>query len=279
MTTEAPRRVVKFAHTSRGESISSDAVILGQPLTREWAWGGSTGRNVRVCVIDSGVDADHPAVGGRIECYRVATPDGEGQHAIIEPDDQGDVAGHGTACAGIIRGLAPDCEIVSVRVLGDNLRGNGGALVTALEWAIEQRVDVINLSLSTRKPALKERLHDAVERAYFSGVTVVSSAHNSPVQSYPWRFSSVLSVGSHDRQDPEYLEVSPDPPVEFFASGVNISAAWLDGRTAQVSGNSFAAPHVTGLCARILELHPTFRAAQLKQVLASVANNVEVRRG
>jgi subtilisin family serine protease len=227
-----------------------------------------------VCIIDSGVDADHPAVGGRVRSYRVLPASRDGQPGSIEADDQSDVAGHGTACAGIIRRLAPDCEIASIRVLGNGLRGSGTALLTALEWAVEQRAQIVNLSLSTRKSELKEQLHDITEKAFFAGTTIVAAAHNGPIDSYPWRFSSVISVGSHNNADSEYFEISPNPPVEFFARGVSIEAAWLNGRISRVSGNSFAAPHIAGMCARILELHPSFRAQELKQVLASTANNL-----
>lgn len=264
-------RVIRFAHTSLGDKVSSAVIAAPDDISRDWAWGGSTGRGVRVCVVDSGIEAAHPLVGGRAELFAVEeTPEGW----AVRPDDAGDLAGHGTACAGIIRALAPGCELTSVRVLARNLRGNGDALMTALEWAVAQRFPVVNVSLSTRKEALKERLHDLADAAFFAGVTFVSSAHNSPVISYPWRFPSVISVGSHDVRDPEYLELNPAPPVDFFAPGVNVPVAWPGGGTKVVSGNSFATPHVAGLCARILAKHPGFRTPQLRHVLAAVADNL-----
>src|SRR5580765_6957165 len=73
-------------------------------VTREWAWGGSTGAGVKVCILDSGIEASHPSVGGVANAVVVtADPDGD---PIVEEDDGGDVCGHGTACAGIIRSLA-----------------------------------------------------------------------------------------------------------------------------------------------------------------------------
>ncbi|MFI6603929.1 S8 family serine peptidase [Nonomuraea sp. NPDC050536] len=277
MTTvgQGSRRTIRFAHTSMGAQADAGALGFTYPITRDWAWGGSTGRGVRVCIIDSGLDAEHPAVGGRAEqyCVRQEIVDGIEGWSVV-PDAEGDSAGHGTACAGIIRSLAPDCDLVSVRVLGKNLQGNGEALMAALKWAIEQRFPVVNLSLSTRRQVFKERLHDMAEEAYFSGVTIVSSAHNRPVNSFPWRFSSVISVGSHGRSEPGYIEVNPTPPVEFFAAGVDIETARPGGGTSRVSGNSFATPHIAGWCARILQRHPSFRTAQLKHVLAAVADNL-----
>jgi subtilisin family serine protease len=270
-------RTVRFAHTSTGATLPRAALPLAGRIDRAWAWGDSTGRGVRVCVIDSGVDPRHPAIGGAVELHTVRQDGDTGPWRPV-PDDVGDVAGHGTACAGIIRRLAPDCETTSVRVLTRNVRGNGEALLAALEWAVEQGFDLVNMSLSTRKEALKERLHDLTDRAYYAGVTIVSAAHNSPVISYPWRFPSVISVGSHAVGDPEHLEVNPRPPVDVFALGVNVQVPWPDGGTKIVSGNSFATPHVTGLCARVLESHRAFRTPQLRQVLAAIADNVEADR-
>jgi subtilisin family serine protease len=238
-------------------------------MDRAWAWGSATGRGVRVCIVDSGVQPDHPLVGRRQQFY-TALEDG---HWSVRPDDSGDVAGHGTACATIIRRLAPDCEIVSVRVLAPDLRGNGDALLVALEWAVREGYQLVNVSLSTRKLAFKERLHDLADEAYYSGVTLVSAAHNGPVNSYPWRFPSVISVGSHAVHDSEYIECNPDPPVDFFALGAQVPVGWPDGSIKHVSGNSFATPHIAGLSARVLERHSTFRTAQLKHVLSAVADN------
>ncbi len=253
-----------------GAKASSGLIAAPESVGRDWAWGGATGRGVRVCVIDSGVDVGHPMI-GHGELFAVDQIDGQW---VIRPDSEGDVAGHGTACAGIIRALAPDCELTSLRVLAPNLRGNGEALLTALEWAVAQHFPIINVSLSTRKEPLKERLHDLTDSAFFAGVTLISSAHNSPVISYPWRFPSVISVGSHEFADPEYLEFNPNPPVDFFATGVNVTVAWPGGGTKIVSGNSFATPHIAGLCARILQRHPQFRTPQLRHVLAAVADNI-----
>ncbi|WP_237404796.1 S8 family peptidase [Actinacidiphila reveromycinica] len=276
----AARRTIRFAHASRGGSLDPGRVAAAHPVERDWAWGGTTGRGVRVCVIDSGVDGAHPAIGGSAEAY-AAEPDSAepGARWNVVPDTEGDLAGHGTACAGIIRSLAPECELTSVRILGPRLRGSGEALVRALEWALERRFAVVNVSLSTRREQHKERLHDLADAAYFAGVTLVSAAHNSPVDSYPWRFPSVLSVGAHGEPDPEYVEANPDPPVDLFARGVGVEAPWPGGGKRVVSGNSFAAPHVTGLCARILERHPRFRTPELRHVLTATAGNLRRSQG
>jgi subtilisin len=241
-------------------------------LDREWAYGGATGAGVRVCILDSGIEHGHPLVGEVQQSWGVSI-DAEGEPHVQE-DTVGDGVGHGTACAGIVRSLAPDCELVSVRVLGDGYKGSGRVMLAGLRWAIEQGYDVVNMSLSTTKKEFAGLLHELADTAYFQRTALVASAHNMPVESYPWRFSSVISVGSHEEQDPFALYYNPTPPVEFFARGLEIDVAWLGGTTLRCTGNSFATPHVSGLCALVLSKHPELTPFQLKSVLMSIASNV-----
>jgi subtilisin len=241
-------------------------------VTREWALGSSTGAGVRVCILDSGVEATHPAV-GELESAVVISL-GENDEVIADEDTDGDVSGHGTACAGIVRRLAPEARISSVRVLGAGFTGSGGVLLAGLRYAIEEGFDVINMSLSTTKKPFATVLHELADSAYFRRTVLVASAHNMPVESYPWRFSSVLSVGSHEEADPLDYFYNPSPPVEFFGRGVNVEVPWLGGRTLTVSGNSFATPHMSSICALILSKHPELTPFQLKSVLYLTASNV-----
>jgi subtilisin len=191
--------------------------------TREWAFGGSTGEGVRVCVLDSGVDRGHPLV--QPIASAVAVEPTEGEAARIVEDEVGDVCGHGTACAGVVRSLAPGCEIHSVRVLGAGATGSGDLILAGLEHAIEQGFDVINMSLSTTKKRFAERLHELADGAYFRRAVLVAAAHNMPVESFPWRFSSVISVGSHEEGDSWAWYANPSPPVEFLAPSADPAAA------------------------------------------------------
>lgn len=253
-----------------GESIRG-ASTWTEPVTREWAWGGATGGGVRVCVLDSGVEQGHPLVGALSRSVAVIRDAGE---IVFRDDEEGDLCGHGTACAGIIRSLAPECELVSVRVLGAGYTGSGGALIAGLEWAIEQGFDVVNMSLSTTKREHLDRLHELTDAAYFKRVMLVASAHNMPVESFPWRFASVISVGSHEEADPFAFYSNPSPPVEFFARGLEVDVAWPGGGTRRCTGNSFATPHISGLCALVLSKHPGLTPFQVKSVLHLTATNV-----
>jgi subtilisin family serine protease len=242
------------------------------PLTAEWAFGGSTGAGVTVAIVDSGVESGHPAV-GTVERAVAVVPGADGELVVVE-DDEGDVSGHGTACAGIIRRLAPDAQLVSVRVLGAEITGAARVLLAGLDWTMDQKIDVVNLSLSTRKAEVAWALRELVDRAYFARTVIVASAHNNAVESYPWKFASVLSVGSHEERDDRVFYVNPDPPVEFFGRGVGVEAAWLGGATLTVTGNSFATPHLAGFCALVLGKHPGLTPFQVKTVLSMTATNV-----
>jgi subtilisin family serine protease len=254
-----------------GERISI-GVDWPEHVTRDWAFGGSTGKGVRVCILDSGIEAGHPRVGevdGSVAFHRLE----DGEVELVE-DTEGDLCGHGTACAGIVRQLAPECTLYSARVLGAGFKGSGQVLLSGLRWAVEQGFDVINMSLSTTKRQFAELLHELADRAYFNRTVLVASAHNMPVESYPWRFSSVISVGSHEEPDPMAFFYNPSPPVEFFARGVGVEIAWLGGGTILSTGNSFATPHMSGICALVLSKHPELTPFQLKNVLYLTANNV-----
>jgi len=241
-------------------------------VDREWAWGGSTGKGAVVAVVDSGIERGHSLVGDVEEA--VVVTGAAGEEPQIEEDEEGDACGHGTACAGIIRSLAPECRLVSVRVLGSGWTGSGRKLVAGLRWAIDQGVDVINMSLSTTKLDLAAALHELTDAAYFNRTIVVASAHNMPVESFPWRFSSVLSVGSHELDQGDTFFYNPNPPVEFFARGVEVEVAWLGGSSVRSTGNSFATPHMSGHCALIRAKHPELTPFQVKSVLYLTANNV-----
>jgi subtilisin family serine protease len=237
---------------------------------RERAWGGATGEGVVVAIVDSGIDPTHPAVGPVARFISVEHV-GE-EFEINEHAEPGDFVGHGTACAGIIRSFAPKAELVSVRVLGPNNRASGRAFIKALEWIADQRIDVANLSLSSRSDELFPYFHDVVDEAYFHGCLLVSAASNTPGESsYPSLFSSVVSVASHDIPDPWTYFYNPNPPVEFGAWGVDVPVAWLGGGQIVASGNSFAAPHIAGLAALVRSKHPTLTQFELKTVLSAVA--------
>ena len=117
-------------------------------------------------------------------------------------------------------------------------------------------------------------LHDLADLAYFRNVMLVVAANNLPVPSYPSVYASVISVAAHQLQDPRVVFYNPAPPVEFGAAGIDVRVAWQGGGWITATGNSFAAPHVTGLVAQILAKRPGLAPFQIKQILHALAANV-----
>ena len=244
-------------------------------ITPEWAWGGSTGRGVKVAVIDSGIERDHPALGDSVKGGVIVELDEDEEFGIrVDPDDDiSDLSGHGTACAGIIHAIAPEAELYSVRVLGRDMRGRAMQFAGGLDWAIENGMQVCNMSLSTSKQDYFGLFHDLADQAAFKNMNLVSAVNNIPAPSYPSTFSSVISVAAHFGSDPFTYYYNPNPPVEFGAPGIDVKVAWLNKQYAVNTGNSFAAPHITGIVALIRAKHPELTPFQVKTVLMACAAN------
>lgn len=245
-------------------------------ITPEWAYLGGTGKGVKVAVVDSGIEYDHPAVGNAVKYGIKVEFDPEADnHIRYEPDDPPeDVAGHGTACAGIIHAIAPEAEIYSVRVLGSEMAGRAIQFAAGLDWAIENGMQVINLSLSTAKEDYFALFHDLVDQAYFKNVNLVCAVNNVPAPSYPSQYASVISVAAHFGQDPLIFYYNPSPPVEFGAPGIDVKVAWNNKQYFISTGNSFAAPHIAGIVALIRSKHPELTPFQVKTTLMACAANM-----
>jgi subtilisin family serine protease len=250
--------------------IANPAGLDANTISRGWAWGGSGGRGVRIAVIDSGVDAGHPDVGAVDGYVEVSERNGQ---VGFDTAPHTDAYGHGTACAGIIRALAPECELYSVKVLGANLTGRGVVFASGLRWAIEHGMHICNMSLSTNRAEFFGLFHELADLAYFRRIPLVCAANNVAGASYPSLYGVVLSVAAHEGRDPEGFDANPTPPVEFGAPGLDVRVPWLDGGYITATGNSFATPHITGLAARILAKHPGLTVFQLKTVLYALARN------
>lgn len=248
------------------------ALPLPRPV-REWAWGGATGAGVRVAVVDSGVDASHPLVGG-VESQVGFEADPHAEDGVrLVPGPPEDLVGHGTACAAIIRSLAPEVALHSARVLGANARGTGARLLAGIRWAVSSGMDVVNLSLSSRSDAWFGPLHRAADEARSRGTILVCAANNVPGPTYPAEFASVISVAARRGDDPWDLAANPRPPVDFAARGVDVEVAWARGGRLVATGNSFAAPHVAAMAALVRAKHPALGPEQVKAVLHAASIN------
>ena len=237
-------------------------------------WKLATGRGVTVAIVDSGIDAAHPDLDGKIvESVEARV---EGNRVVFEPSAAGDSAGHGTACAGIVTRIAAEAKMYSVKVLGAGGLGDGQAFLAGLEYAINNRYQIINLSLGTTKPQFFVPLHDLLDRAYQAGCVVVAAANNLPQPSFPSIFSSsLISVVKSTETDPMNFGFRFGEVIELTAPGVNVRTAWPNGGYRNLTGNSFACPHIVGVIARLLEKHPELTPFQVKSALYSIAKRNE----
>jgi subtilisin len=249
---------------------SNLTVDLWTGIQAEDLWAGRTGRGVRVAVVDSGIDTEHPDLKGKIkESVEAVAQDGK---IDFQPSTSGDQAGHGTACAGIIASVAPDVELYSVKVLGPKASGSGDMFLVGLDYAIKQKFKIINLSLGTTKRDFFAPLHDLLDRAYQSGCIVVSAANNLPYPSYPSIFSSsVVSVVKRSGGDPYNFGYRYGQVIELVAPGVEVKTTWPGGGYRQLTGNSFACPYVVGIVALIVEAYPNITPFQVKSILYTIA--------
>ena len=168
----------------------------------------------------------------------------------FEPGEHEDLYGHGTACAAVIRGLAPDVELVSVRVLGDNLKGSARAFAHGLRWCLDHDVTVASLSLSTTNVRHAEMFYELVDAATFRGMLLVSAMSNERKRTIPSEFAGVFSVACGPGTDRERFWYNPAAPAEWGAPGVDVEVAWNGHTTIIGTGNSFAAPVIAGHLAR-----------------------------
>ncbi len=241
-------------------------------ISWEDAFGESKGKGVKVAVIDSGIDASHPALHGSVQGYVAFAKTDEGIVTVTEP--HGDESGHATACSGIIRSLAPECELYSVKVLGKGSIGLGAIFIEGLRWAIANGMHVCNMSLGTTRKDFFATLHEVADLAYFQQSILVTAANNTPIPSFPSMYASVISVAAHEEQDPYRFYYNPHPPVEFGAPGIEIRVPWINGKWITATGNSFAAPHITGIVAKLLGKHPHLTPFQVKTVLRALSANM-----
>jgi subtilisin family serine protease len=225
--------------------------VLTVPMALEvWARmdavASGSGRGVRVAFVDSGVHAAHPHVGGVAGGVAIGY-DG------VEHDDIVDRLGHGTAVAAAIRDLAPDVELVAVKVFERQLVTTVGALMQAIRAGIGFGAHVINLSLGTAKPAHEPLLAEVVAEAVERGVLIVAAAEDAGVRWLPGSLPGVLGVRvdwtcSRD----EIASIDDDRARTVVrASGYPRSIPGVP-RERNLRGVSFAVANATGLVARLL---------------------------
>ena len=227
------------------------------------------GRNVRVGLIDSGVDMEHPEIRGSVLGYLDAVDGLATPHA------------HGTSMAtaivahGELQGIAPAARLIVARAFGGpqaaSANGKSFQILTALEWVVQQRAKVINLSFAGPQDRL---LSKALAGAKERGVITVAAAGNGGARSaplYPGADPSVIAVTATDAEDKVFSDANRGSYVAIAAPGVDVLTAEPGGRYAFTSGTSIAAAHVSALVALLLEKQPELDTDSARRVLAESA--------
>ena len=246
------------------------------------AWdAGYDGSGVTIAVLDTGIDADHPDLAGKITAVE----------NFSDSPDPGDRYGHGTHVASIAAGVGPGAELLSGKVISDDGWGLNSWIIAGMEWAASQGADIVNMSLGGGATDGTDPLSEAVNQlsAEHGTLFVVSAGNDSwdYTVSSPGAATAALTVGAVDRDDSLASFSSRGPRVmdnaikpEITAPGVGIVAARADGTSmgrpvdelyTAASGTSMAAPHVAGAAALLAQAHPDWRAEQLKDALVSTA--------
>lgn len=227
-------------------------------------------RTVKVAVIDSGVNFNSDI---NVVCRKNFIP-GDEIDVMYE-----DLSCHGTAVAGIIgaldneegiTGVNPNVEIYSARVLDNNLEAPVSRIVEAIDWAIEQKVDIINMSFGLQRNV--PELSEAVKRAYAQGILLIAAAGNNRTVTYPAAYEEVIAVGSIDSSGLPAEGSAVGEELELTAPGENILASSAWGGVLGVSGTSMAAAHVTGVASVLMELNPDMPAEYIRALMDYSAN-------
>lgn len=239
----------------------------------------ATGIGVKVAIVDTGVDMTHSAFAGHvIGGWDFVNNDADPSDVRDFTDNDGDgrvdeAFGHGTHVAGIVRLVAPDAQLMVIRVLDADGRGDLVTVAAGVRWAVQHGAKVINVSLGST--GRLDALQDVLNEAEVAGVTVIATAGNwgtNKLVDFPGTSSHAMCVAAVDGSGFGAAFSSTGSEVELSAPGVAIRSAYPGDAYKQWSGTSMAAPFVTGTVALLAEKHPDWHLVEMEQRLQSTAS-------
>lgn len=232
------------------------------------------GDNITVALLDTGIDLSHPALAGHwVAGYDFVSDD-------AEPQDQGPGLGwgHGTHIAGIIAHIAPNSNILPLRVLNVDARGDVFTLAYAIKWAVQNGADVINLSLGAESDSTL--LRETLEQAQANGVIIVAAAGNDNTEAvqYPAAYPGIIGVTALDGESNKASFANYGSWVDLAAPGVGITSTIVGPQGsgyAVWSGTSIATAFVSGAAALARQKLPTAAPDEVAQLLTAHAHNID----
>jgi subtilisin family serine protease len=234
---------------------------------------------VEVAVIDSGIDASHPDLVGRVKAaYSLNETSGRVEMVQLDCKANNDAFGHGTAVASIICRVAPNAVVTDIRVLGADNKGTGDRLVGGLRAAVRSRCRLINMSIAapaTVAPALGA----LCDRAWYQRQTVVAAKRNVPItnEGFPAEFANCIGVDSGKLASPYDIQFRDGRMIELAALGEDVPVAVAGGGYTSMTGTSFATPTVTALCALLLGRMPDLTPFEVRTLLKEIAEFIPER--
>lgn len=229
----------------------------------------STGRGVKIAVIDSGI-SNHSAINSSLII--------DGKSIIYNKDsidisnEFNDEHGHGTGVAGILCHEAPDANFYILKVLDNNKGCGGNALIKALEIALEMDVDIINLSLGTENMIYEERLKKLCNEAYNKNTYMVAASNNSYKFSLPYAIPHVFKVLPGTLMFNNKIYHIED---EFLAQATPQMVPWINNSYALMGGSSFAAPRISASLSKLIEIHGKVTCKEMMQLLKNHSIKLE----
>lgn len=253
--------IVPAARPWQARAAARDGGWQASALDLPAAWQVTRGSaDVVVAIVDTGVQADHPALAGRV-LPGVDLVHGSGPGA----DDNG----HGTGLAGVVAAACPNCKLLPVKVLDAHKTGDWSTIANGVRWAADHGADVINLSLGA--PHALDVLGSAVEYALGKNVIVVGAAGNDGRDEafYPAQYPGVVSVAGIDQNDARYGWSNFGSSVTTAAPGC-ATTSWIGGGVvSDFCGTSTAAPFVAGIAGLARSFDPTLTPAAFAAALAA----------
>jgi subtilisin len=232
-----------------------------------------TGQDIRVGILDSGVDFTHPAIkDAKHQSFEIR--ENQGVYAFHEAPGT-DVLGHGTMCAGVIHGIAPDAKLYNIKVLDENGANSPAKVICGIQCAIANDLHVLNLSLvslNMSKSTIADMLY-WVEKAYYKGIVLVAATDNRQKCGFPGEYASVIAVDFQHFPDFRSFNFHLGKATEIEAKGVYVEAPMPGNQYIKTTCTSIACPHVTGLVARLLSAMPGLTPFQVKTLLLAGRSN------